>query len=41
MDRDNSLIVTKGLRVGEGWSGSLGLADISYYIQNGYTTKSY
>ena len=22
-------------RVGEGWSGRLGLADVSYYIQNG------
>ena len=25
----------KGRRLGEGWSGKLGLADISYYIQNG------
>ena len=26
---------------GEGWSGSLGLADINFSIQNGYTTRSY
>ena len=24
-----------GRGVGEGWSGSLGLADTNYYIQNG------
>ena len=28
-------------RTGEGWIGSLGLADANYYIQNGWTTESY
>ena len=27
--------------VGEGWTGSLGLADASYYMLNGKTTRSY
>ena len=27
--------------VWEGWSGSLGLTDANYYIQNRYTTRSY
>ena len=31
----------QGGGVGEGWIGSLGLADANYYIQNGYTTRSY
>ena len=30
-----------GGAVGEGWIGSLGLADANYYIQNRYTTRSY
>lgn len=31
----------QGEDVGEGWMGSLGLAVVSYYIQNGPTAKSY
>ena len=27
--------------LGEGWSGRLGLADVSFYIQNGKTTRCY
>ena len=29
-----------GVGVGEGWSGSLELADTSQYMQDGYTTRS-
>ena len=31
-DIENRLVVAKGKGVGEGWSGSLGLADANYYI---------
>ena len=34
-DIENRLVVIKGERVGEGWIGSLGLADANYYIENG------
>ena len=31
-DSENRLVVVKGEGVGEGWIGSLGLADANYYI---------
>ena len=31
-DRENRLVVVKGRGLGEGWSGRLGLADVSFYI---------
>ena len=31
-DIENRLVVAKGERVGEEWSGRLKLADVSYYI---------
>ena len=32
-DRESRLVVAKGEKgVEEGWSGSLGLADVNYYI---------
>ena len=31
----------QGVGAGEGWIGSLGLADANYYIKNGWMTKSY
>ena len=31
MDTENRLVVVKGERFGEGWSGRVGLADLSYY----------
>ena len=34
-DLENRLVVAKGERVGEGWSGSLGSTDANYFIQNG------
>ena len=40
-DIGNRLEVAKGEGEGEGWSGSLGSADISFYTWNGYTTRSY
>ena len=30
-----------GGRGGEGWIGSLGLADANYYTENGSTTRTY
>ena len=30
----------QGKGLGEGWSGRLGLADVSYYAWNGKTTQS-
>ena len=39
-DLENTLVVAKG--EGEGWIGSLGLADANdYYIENGWTTRFY
>ena len=35
LDKDNRLVVAKGRRVGEGLTGSLGLADANWYIQDG------
>ena len=35
MDIENRLVVAKGEGVGEGWSGRLRSADVSFYIQNG------
>ena len=36
LDIENRLAVTKGAQgVGEGWIGSLGLADTNYCISNG------
>ena len=35
MDIENRLVVAKREGAGEGWSGSLGLAVVSYYIENG------
>ena len=32
MDIENRLVVAKGEGMGEGWIGSLGLADAKYYI---------
>ena len=34
-DKENRLAVAKGEGSGEGWSGRLGLADASVFIQNG------
>ena len=34
-DIEIRLVVAKGGGEGEGWTGSLGLADASYYILNG------
>ena len=31
----------QGGGVGGRWSGTLGLADVSFYIQNGLTTRSH
>ena len=31
----------RGRGLGEGWSGKLGLADVSDYIYNAKTTRSY
>ena len=39
--RENILVVARGERLGEDWIGSLGLADINWYIYNGYTRRSY
>ena len=33
-DTENTLVVAKGKRVGEGWIESLRSADINYYILN-------
>ena len=41
MDRENRLVVAKGEGFGEGMRGSLGLAEVNYYIYNEYTTRSY
>ena len=35
MDMENSLVVAKREQEGIGWTESLGLVDINYYIQNG------
>ena len=35
MDIENRLVVDKGEGLGEGWSGRLRLADVSYYVWNG------
>ena len=35
------LRLPRGRGLGEGWSGRLGLADVSFYIQDGQTTRSY
>lgn len=35
------MVAGGGWGVGEGWSGRLGLVDESFYIQNGWITKSY
>ena len=32
---EKRLVVARGRDLGEGWSGRLGLADASFYIQNG------
>ena len=32
---ENRLMVAKGEEMEEGWTGSLGLADANYYIENG------
>ena len=34
-DIENRLTVAKGEEIGVGWSGRLGLADVSYSIWNG------
>ena len=34
-DIENRLVVAKGWWLGNGWTGSLGLADANCYIQNG------
>ena len=51
MDIENRLAVAKGEGVGqvgegvgqveEGWSGKLGVVDVSFYIQNGQTVRPY
>ena len=39
-DIENSLWLPRGNEVGEGRTGSLGLADVNYYIWDGETTRS-
>ena len=39
-DMESRLMVAKGEREGAGWTGSLGLADATYSIQNGYAMRS-
>ena len=34
-------LVAKGEELWEGWSGRLGLVDISYYVPDGLATRSY
>jgi len=34
-------MVTKGEQLGKVWTGSLGLVDANYYIQNAQTIRSY
>ena len=34
-DIENRLVITKGAGDGEGWSGRLGLADVSFDIEKG------
>ena len=41
LDIENGVVVAKWERVGKGWSERLGLADVSFYIQNGWTTRSH
>ena len=40
-DIKNRLVAAKQGRVLERWTGSLGLADADYHIQDGRTTRSY
>ena len=35
MDTENRWVVAKGEGLGEEWSERLGLADVSYYVENG------
>ena len=37
---ENRLVIATGMRIGGG-TGHLGLADVSYYVQNGQTTRPY
>ena len=39
--RENILVVARRERLGEDWIGSLGLADVNWYIYNRYTRRSY
>jgi len=41
MGIESRLVSVRGKELGEGWSGSLRLADVRYYLQNGYTARSY
>ena len=41
MDLENKLVVAKGEGEGKGRTGSLGLADVNCYIQDGETTRFY
>ena len=40
-DMENRLVVAKGEGEGVGWTGSLGLVDTNYYIENGEAMTSY
>ena len=40
MDIEKRTVVAKGNVVGGKWSGRLRSADVSFYIQNGQTTRS-
>ena len=40
MDLENRLVVAKGVGEGVGWTGSLGLIDADYCLQNGLAMRS-
>ena len=40
IDMENGLVVAKGEGEGVGWTGSLGLVDVNYSIENGEAMRS-
>ena len=42
-DSQTQTVVAKcgGVQRREGWTGSFGLVDMNYYVQDGYATRSY
>ena len=38
---ENRFVVARGRGLAEGWSGKLGLADVSCFIKKGHTTRSH